>query len=407
MTTTTRHLSLLWLACCAGLIGCGELKDELPAPVSPDAQIHEQGWSDTAAANFHGTVLKQAGYSSASCVPCHGGSLQGGTSGVACSDCHASFPHPAGWIAPGTAQSHGAYLKTRSWNVAECASCHGSAFAGGTSGVSCYTCHSSFPHSAGWNTPPAGDFHGEFIAAAGWDMRSCRTCHGEDYTGGSSELSCRTCHNGPAGPENCTTCHGGVNNAPPRDLDGGTARSLRGVGAHQVHLLGTPRAGAVWCAECHTVPSVTYVGGHVDSPRPAEVLFAQALTRTVTNEPGTEDHDPSLPLTIPSPVYDPAAGTCANTYCHGNFKNGNTAFHPVWNDTTGTQAACGTCHGDVTRPTLAERALPKTSAEGGTHPAVTACSSCHGDVVDANLRFRNAALHVNGKLNVFGSERDY
>jgi hypothetical protein len=56
---------------------------------------------------------------------------------------------------------------------------------------------------------------------------------------------------------------------------------------------------------------------------------------------------------------------------------------------------------------LAERALPKTSAEGGTHPNNLNCSGCHGDVVNASLSFVNAGKHINGKLNVFGTERDF
>jgi predicted CxxxxCH...CXXCH cytochrome family protein len=261
-------------------------------------------------------------------------------------------------------------------------------------------------HKEGWASPSSPDFHGNTIRAANWDMRSCKTCHGAAYDGGTVQVSCRTCHTGAAGPEECTTCHGGVNPAPPRDLNGNTARSSRGVGAHQFHLNSSALALAINCSECHTVPSAVYVPGHIDGDNRAEVQFNGTLALTVTNEPSTTDYDASLPLYAPAPVHSPTQLSCSDTYCHGNFKNGNN-FSPVWNDTTGTQAACGTCHGDLTKTTPADRALPKTSANGGTHPSVTACSACHGDVVDANLNIIDSTKHVNGKLNVFGSERDY
>ena len=66
--------------------------------------------------------------------------------------------------------------------------------------------------------------------------------------------------------------------------------------------------------------------------------------------------------------------SCANTYCHGNIKNGNSEFAPVWNDVTNTQAACGTCHGQV---------------------------------VDANLRIIDKSKHINGRLEISGASRDY
>jgi predicted CxxxxCH...CXXCH cytochrome family protein len=108
-----------------------------------------------------------------------------------------------------------------------------------------------------------------------------------------------------------------------------------------------------------------------------------------------------------TPSYSTATGTCSNIYCHGNFRNGNPTNVVVWNVFTSASAACGTCHGNPNRPTLAERALPKTPAEGGTHPNVLACASCHGDVVNANLQIISVTKHINGKINVFGQERDF
>lgn len=265
-------------------------------------------------------------------------------------------------------------------------------------------------HEPGWATRGAANFHGKAIRKANWDMRSCQTCHGQHYNGGTVNVSCATCHNQVGGPENCATCHGSVNPAPPRDLSENTAKSARGVGAHQVHVIGSTIGSPLFCNECHNVPGETYVQGHIDATPNAEVAMNNALARTVTNEPGTVNYNSSLPLFTPNPVYDAATLKCSNTYCHGNFKNGNTTFAPVWTDATGSQMACGTCHGDVTKTTLLEKALPKTAAQGGTHltiPTGWTCANCHGEVVDASTRIINSSKHINGKLSIGSEEVDY
>ncbi|MEK9139241.1 MAG: CxxxxCH/CxxCH domain-containing protein [Bacteroidota bacterium] len=261
-------------------------------------------------------------------------------------------------------------------------------------------------HSEGWLKAGTTEFHGKYIRSQIWQMSSCWTCHGRNYVGGSSQVSCLTCHSKPGGPENCTTCHGSTNSAPPRDLDGNTSTTVRTVGAHQSHLSGAGATDGIRCSECHSVPASVYVPGHVDIKLPAEVLFVDTLANTVTNEPTTADYDLVLPTVRPSSSWDPNVLKCSNTYCHGDFKNGNN-YSPTWTSVGAGEARCGTCHGDVTKATLAERALPKTSARGGTHPNTTQCSVCHVGIVDANLGITNKPKHMNGKLNVFGDERDF
>lgn len=270
-------------------------------------------------------------------------------------------------------------------------------------------------HPDGWSgrdvvglppPPPPPNFHGNYIRAQEWQMSSCWSCHGRDYEGGITQISCKTCHSKPGGPENCTTCHGSTNAAPPRDISRNRATTARGVGAHQAHLLGSSTTDGVRCSECHRVPRSVYVPGHVDSGLPAEIMFADSIANVVTNEPGTIDYDLSLPTFRPMSKWDPGTLRCSNTYCHGYFKNGNN-YSPAWTSVGTGEARCGTCHGDVTRATLAERALPKTSARGGTHPNTTQCSVCHVGVVDANLSFIDKTKHINGRLNVFGTERDF
>ena len=349
--------------------GCSDLKTDLPSPVAPGVQVHELDWVDTTSANFHGKVVDAASGNVQSCLKCHGLNYQGGTSGVSCVTCH---------------QSNGVTL-----------------------------------HGRGWTTPSSANFHGNVIRANNWDMRPCRACHGVYYDGGKVGVSCKECHTSAGGPENCSTCHGSSSSvAPPRDLSKNTSRSARGVGAHQSHLNGS--VSTMFCSQCHNSVGDVYQTGHIDGTPGAEVLFNDPIANTETNEAGTQDYDPQIPTYYPSTAYDVNTLKCSNTYCHGYFKNGNLvspvrSVDPIWNDTTGSAAVCGTCHGDVNQTDPLLRAMPKSTAQGGTHPDLSnirvACSVCHGDVVAGTenelARIINPAKHVNGKLDVFGQERDF
>jgi predicted CxxxxCH...CXXCH cytochrome family protein len=227
----------------------------------------------------------------------------------------------------------------------------------------------------------------------------CQNCHGPDYSGGLVNESCLNCHVYTQGPENCTTCHGSLNsNAPPKDLEGNTSPSEPGVGTHQNHLRLNTFGKAVLCSECHNVPGSLFTPGHIDTDRPAEVVFNGAVGITVTNEPTTSEYDASLPLYVPNPALNYNDLTCANTYCHGYFKNGNLDNQPVWNDPSTSQ--CGSCHGDGSNP------LPKRAPEG-THPSNANCYQCHGGVVDENMNIINPAKHIDGLLNLFGTDRNF
>jgi predicted CxxxxCH...CXXCH cytochrome family protein len=250
------------------------------------------------------------------------------------------------------------------------------------------------------------DFHGNLVRQSNWDMSSCKQCHGGNYDGGLTQSSCFDCHSSSAGPENCATCHGSaLSPAPPRDLNGNTLITDRGVGAHQVHLAGNTNGKTLSCAECHSVPTSVYVAGHIDSDSKAEVLMNNYLANLNTNKPSTTEYDPSLPLFVSNPVYNSSDQSCANTYCHGHFKNGNLNNKPVW--TNPETSNCGSCHGDPSKPTLNEQALPKTITEGGSHPNVLACQFCHAGVVNENLKIINFSKHIDGKLNLFGNDIEY
>jgi predicted CxxxxCH...CXXCH cytochrome family protein len=253
-------------------------------------------------------------------------------------------------------------------------------------------------HPDGYADSASAVFHGNTIRDAGWDMRECQTCHGSDYGGGVAEQSCLTCHTNISGPENCATCHGSTNPAPPRDLAENESTDLPGVGAHQVHLLGgnTVSGTNVPCSQCHVVPASVYVPGHVDTGLPAEVMMVNGLAEADPTPPGG------------SPSYDSQASTCANTYCHGNWsltkasspnqfaytadEMSGANYSPLW---TGgeDEIACATCH-----------ASPPTGHIAAT---LSECGGCHSNIVDPDGTIADTDLHINGKVNVFGTERPF
>lgn len=263
-------------------------------------------------------------------------------------------------------------------------------------------------HKDGIVNPTSPNFHGNIIADNNWDMKQCQQCHSANYSGGTAGSSCYDCHTTPGGPEACNTCHGDFANplriAPPRATSGAILSSERGVGAHSKHLMDNRIGLVVECTECHTIPNGFSDPIHIDQTAGAELVFG-SFTRLITNVSGGFNYQPSLGNFIPNPSFDSNAGTCANTYCHGFFKNGN--LDNIVSFTAQSQgSACGTCHGDV----ATGNPLPKTVAEGGTHPPNQDCGICHTGIIEVTgntYTILDKNKHVNGKLNIFGSEYIY
>ena len=107
------------------LISCSNDADP-----QPDL-THPAGWMEKGSANFHGR--KDLTIGSDFCTPCHGEDYAGGSSGVACSDCHNEYPHPDTWAAPGDNNNHAAFIRAKYWSMALCKTCHGSDYKGGLS----------------------------------------------------------------------------------------------------------------------------------------------------------------------------------------------------------------------------------------------------------------------------------
>ncbi len=163
------------------------------------------------------------------CQLCHGEDLRGGISNKSCTSCHPAFPHPAGWGNPTGEQSHTSFVRENGFSFCRTA-CHGSDFRGGISRISCGAagCHQTFPHDASWKN--RGNHDRSFVEQlAHGKTRPCLGCHGEDYRGGPSQVSCDRCHrlshipgewgnfssHGAAyrgdqeeGADRCSRCHG-------------------------------------------------------------------------------------------------------------------------------------------------------------------------------------------------------
>lgn len=222
-------------------------------------------------------------------------------------------------------------------------------------------------HTGGLLLPGEPDFHGAILQGKDWNFGACQKCHGEDFKGGSAQRSCFACHE--KGPTDCQTCHG------PTGLHGKS-------GAHAKHLQGGDLQKQLDCSECHTKPNAWNDVGHIlDASGRAITTTAHApVTFGAFAATSTKDR-------TAAPSYDTASAGCASVYCHGGAFNDTAATNPKphWTPVGADQAKCGTCHG-----------LPPSNHKMGD----LACSTCHGLVVDADKKIINAALHMDGKIEL-------
>jgi hypothetical protein len=103
------------------------------------SQSHPEDWNLKTGENFHGNKVMAAGHNS--CKSCHGAEFEGGASGVSCNTCHASYPHPAEWPLFNNPKNHAQFIQNSNGDSSKCRTCHGADLQGGRSGVSCNSCH--------------------------------------------------------------------------------------------------------------------------------------------------------------------------------------------------------------------------------------------------------------------------
>jgi len=313
---------------------------------------------------------------------------------MACSECHVvpATVNAAGHLdavnATGSADvTFGPLARTGGavpvWNTANlsCGTtyCHGATLPNATTNGS--------NHTPVWN-------RGTATAAAA--EAACGTCHGIPPPAPHAQnTACGSCHTGysattvdrtrhvdgtvQAAAMTCTSCHGDAarvlvtgadaqtRSAPPVDTKGGTATTLRSVGAHVAHLNRATLGAPVACTECHPVPSsMTHSNGTVT------VTFGTLSKTRASN-----------------PTWNTTTLGCAATYCHGQGLKGGTKPTPTWTATGGL--GCTTCHA---APPVDNCHPPAFNHEGGN-----SCSSCHRDTNSTGTTITNARLHINGVVN--------
>ncbi len=332
---------------------------------------------------------------------------------VACSECHA-VPTDLEHVGP-TATTPA----TVAWGTLASANGAIPTLVPPAPGGTAITCSNVYCHGGGPGLPLGGGT----LTSPTWNPPSvvtCGTCHA--LPGGTVDTSawhpaiaagtdCGFCHDGysrvsvnplvhvnglkdvraPFLSTDCTACHGDPNRllptgtpvevkaAPPLDRFGSSDTRQAGVGAHQSHLLpGTSAISEpVACAECHVIPS------------PDSLLHVGPSFST----PATLDWGPLATASGVEASYDRTAATCAN-YCHGATLTGGANTAPIWNEVNGTQARCGTCHGN-----------PPTSGAHVQHAAPNwygiSCGVCHPPGYALGAVGQDAVpFHVNGVTNM-------
>ncbi|HUK99221.1 MAG TPA: CxxxxCH/CxxCH domain-containing protein [Nitrospirota bacterium] len=235
-----------------------------------------------------------------------------------CSSQNENYPfaggsHPPGWLPAG----HMIAAKT---NIASCSECHGSDFLGGISRVSCTSCHigsATSVHPSSWGTGTQLILnHAPYVAAN--NSTSCQNayCHGSDLSGVTgSGPGCKTCHlNGafPFLPANCSSCHG---NPPSGTVYPNIASAHNTATGHFAPMVALQDG----CNTCHLGAgsgTVNHFNGIVD---------IQLMSSVYSAKSGTAVNNPD--------------GSCSNVSCHG----GQTT--PIWGSgSIDVNSSCTSCH---------------------------------------------------------------
>jgi predicted CxxxxCH...CXXCH cytochrome family protein len=234
-------------------------------------------------------------------------------------------------------------------------------------------------HTAVWTSFPSDGSHGKESLLTG--IQECLSCHGNDLSGGIAEVACSECHGG--GLDNCVACHGGLNDstgAPPYDLLGSVDDTILAVGAHSSHVNGSEISDGVPCYSCHIVPDHPWDSAHFDF--------------SLYDGPGIIDSIAEITWGGPESAageWDRNTGTCTNTYCHGNFPEGNNNS-PVWTEPDPT--ICGSCHDDGNDIFQMQHGHILHTVLG------VGCVGCHASTVDSNLNIIGPEFHVDGLADV-------
>lgn len=232
-----------------------------------------------------------------------------------------------------------------------------------TSSEACGTCHGLPPPPPHVQSTQCAECHGEVVDAR---MQIIDAAKHVDGTLQVERAACNSCH----GDVSSSGQWDDDGNAPPVAVDGSTAVSDRGVGAHAAHLAGGSNGRPLACSECHAVPREFDDPGHLDG------LPADVRLQGVAEANGA------------SPVYEADELTCVSSWCHSPYgPSGEPTVDasPRWTRSGGS-LGCDACH---------------STPPVGSHPPVSQCGFCHAEVVGADHRtILDRALHVDGEVQV-------
>jgi predicted CxxxxCH...CXXCH cytochrome family protein len=269
----------------------------------------------------------------------------------------------------------------------QCTSCHGSNLTGGIANVSCFTSachHGTIPT---WAQP---NVHGASAKQAPGKSSfvACQLCHGSNFFGGESGVSCATCHGvyaphppkpwripgttdfthtstDPANAPVCVACHfpGSLNNPAGNPLTPASAGTAPGCFNSTL---------------CHGAPGSTHIAGWASPDSHGASAKSAPDTAAVKGFAACQ-------LCHGSGFSGGASGaTCLNTVgCHGVTVAAPHSPKPwrggVRTHTTtdaGNALICATCHfpGSPSNPA----GHPSTPAPAGTTPGCFNSTLCHG-----------------------------
>lgn len=396
-----------------------------------NSPIHERGILNPDDPQFHGNLVRAAGWDLSVCQGCHGEDYSGGKAGVSCRTCHTDGPTSCTTGCHRQPPATGAHLahvvEGKLARKLDCTECHvkpllytdaGHLFdaegkplegparvtfgdlaklsfdvvprpgaptwdhdTGKCDGVYChggaFADTSAANHTPAWSGGPdqgkCGTCHG--LPPSDHAVSECPICHSKvvDANGQLIDLGRHLDGKISLGDESakCNACHGGDSNAaPPRDLHGGGDPKSIAVGLHQEHLHASRLRGPVACGDCHVVPKQITDPGHIDHALPAEVFPKRPEFTGLAIADGA------------NASFDRVSGKCSNVYCHGggtsdlaNDRSPTLHRTPSWTGDV-TEIYCGACHG-----------IPPQDAPGSKFQHTPAmglgtCFKCHPSTID-------------------------
>jgi predicted CxxxxCH...CXXCH cytochrome family protein len=226
-------------------------------------------------------------------------------------------------------------------------------------------------HAADWL--PAGH-----MVAAQEDQSACVECHGSNYDGGISAVSCTTCHLGGAMSIHPTSWGTGTG----IDLNHAAYAASNGTGAcanavcHGTNLTGVANSGPS-CSSCHL--------GGATSLHPASF--------------GTTTR--SIDLNHGSYVTTNGAAACQNNSCHGSSLTGVAGSGPACVTATCHQngspliyTGCTSCHGNPPTGTVAPNRRGAHAAHNALSSGGNLCDTCHSGAGTNTLNHFNGIVEV-------------